>query len=116
MYPGSIRDLIECLKDLPGIGEKSAERMAFSILNFDDDKLDYFSNAISMIKRIKKCPICNNITDSHNFASSVYSMLSGFISAKILMSLNFVSFPNSVSSSDTKLRNFELFLHLTIIR
>ena len=63
MYPGSIRDLIECLKDLPGIGEKSAERMAFSILNFDDDKLDYFSNAISMIKRIKKCPICNNITD-----------------------------------------------------
>ena len=63
MYPGSIRDLIECLKDLPGIGEKSAERMAFSILNFDDDKLDYFSNAISMIKRIKKCPICDNITD-----------------------------------------------------
>ena len=63
MYPGSIRDLIECLKDLPGIGEKSAERMAFSILNFDDEKLDEFSSAISLIKNIKNCPICNNITD-----------------------------------------------------
>ena len=63
MYPNSIRNLIECLKDLPGIGEKSAERLAFSILNFDSEKLDCFSEAISSVKNIKKCPICNNITD-----------------------------------------------------
>ena len=63
MYPSSIRNLIECLKDLPGIGEKSAERLAFSILNFDPEKLDCFSEAISSVKNIKKCPICNNITD-----------------------------------------------------
>ena len=60
MYPNSIRNLIECLKDLPGIGEKSAERLAFSILNFDPEKLDCFSEAISSVKNIKKCPICNN--------------------------------------------------------
>ncbi|MGN1358564.1 MAG: recombination mediator RecR [Bacilli bacterium] len=63
MYPNSIRNLIECLKDLPGIGEKSAERLAFSILNFEPEKLDCFSEAISSVKNIKKCPICNNITD-----------------------------------------------------
>lgn len=64
MYPESVRNLINSLKNLPGIGEKSAERMAFSILNFDDEKLEVFSNSISDIKKIKKCPICNNITDS----------------------------------------------------
>ena len=37
--------------------------MAFSILNFDSDKLADFENALSEIKNIKRCPICNNITD-----------------------------------------------------
>ena len=63
MYPDSVRNLIESLKNLPGIGEKSAERMAFSILNFDNEKLDDFEKALSDIKNIKRCPICNNITD-----------------------------------------------------
>lgn len=63
MYPNGIRNVIDCLKNLPGIGEKSAERMAFSILNFDKEKLDTFADAILSLKDIKRCPICNNITD-----------------------------------------------------
>ncbi len=63
MYPDSVRNLIESLKNLPGIGEKSAERMAFSILHFDNEKLADFEKALSDIKNIKRCPICNNITD-----------------------------------------------------
>ncbi len=63
MYPNCIRNLIDSLKNLPGIGEKSAERLAFSILNFDAEKIDNFSNALIDIKKIKRCPICNNITD-----------------------------------------------------
>lgn len=64
MYPSSIRDLIECLKDLPGIGEKSAERLAYAIVGFDKDKLDNFANSLNNIKNnIKSCPICNCITD-----------------------------------------------------
>ena len=39
MYPSSIRRLIECLKDLPGIGEKSAERLAYSIVGFDKENV-----------------------------------------------------------------------------
>jgi len=64
MYPGSIRNLIECLKDLPGIGEKTAERLAYSVVGFDKDRIDNFINALTCIKdNIKKCPVCNNITD-----------------------------------------------------
>ena len=64
MYPGSIRNIIECLKDLPGIGEKTAERLAYSIVNFDKDKLDNFANALINIKeKVKRCPVCNCITD-----------------------------------------------------
>lgn len=64
MYPSCMNSLIDSLKNLPGIGEKSAERLAFSILNFDEDKIDKFINSLSDIKNIKRCPICNNITDS----------------------------------------------------
>lgn len=63
MYPDCVRSLIESLKALPGIGEKSAERLAFSIINFDASILDDFANSLINIKNIKRCPICNNITD-----------------------------------------------------
>ena len=64
MYPSSVRNLIECLKGLPGIGEKSAERMAYSIINFDGEKLDDFGSYLIEIKNLKRCAICNNITDN----------------------------------------------------
>lgn len=64
MYPSSIRNLIECLKELPGIGEKSAERLAYAIVGFDKDKIDNFANTLVNIKdNIKRCPVCNCITD-----------------------------------------------------
>lgn len=63
MYPNCVRNLIESLKDLPGIGEKSAERLAYAILNFNPDKLDNFANSLLEVKTIKRCSVCNNITD-----------------------------------------------------
>jgi len=64
MYPSSIRNLIECLKDLPGIGEKSAERLAYSIVGFEKDKIDNFACTLMYIKdNIKRCSVCNCITD-----------------------------------------------------
>lgn len=63
MYPNCVRNLIDSLKYLPGIGEKTAERLAFSILNFDGDKIDNFANSLIDIKNIRKCSVCNNITD-----------------------------------------------------
>lgn len=64
MYPECVRKLIDSLKKLPGVGEKSAERMAFSITNFSSDSLlDFSQSLIDINEKLKKCPICNNITD-----------------------------------------------------
>ena len=64
MYPSCLKNLMDCLKCLPGIGEKSAERLAFSIMNFDKEKITVFSNALLEVRdNIKRCKICDNITD-----------------------------------------------------
>lgn len=63
-YPKTIQNLIDCFKSLPGIGEKTAERLALSLLNFDEEKLSLFSNSILDIKtKIKRCNICNNLSE-----------------------------------------------------
>ena len=43
-YPNSLQELIEYFKLLPGIGEKNAERLAFAVLKFSDDKSRDFLN------------------------------------------------------------------------
>ena len=64
MYPGSLNELIESFKYLPGIGEKTAERMAFAILEMDNEKVENFSSSIIDAKKnIHRCPICNSLTD-----------------------------------------------------
>ncbi len=64
MYPESIRSLIDNFKKLPGVGAKSAERLAFSMLDFDKEKLTDFSNAICDVRdKITKCKVCNSISD-----------------------------------------------------
>ncbi|MBQ6495292.1 MAG: recombination protein RecR [Bacilli bacterium] len=65
MYPESLKILIDNLKNLPGIGSKTAERLAFCMIDFDKDKLTDFSNAISNVRdNINKCEICGSITDN----------------------------------------------------
>lgn len=63
--PDSVNNLIECFKKLPGIGQKSAERMVFTILSdFDDDDYDSFADSLKNVKEnIGYCKICNLITD-----------------------------------------------------
>lgn len=64
MYPNCIKEIIESFKDLPGIGEKTAERLAFSLINFDKEKLTSFSDAIIAVRdKIRYCNVCGNITD-----------------------------------------------------
>ena len=64
MYPSSLQQLIDSFKYLPGIGEKTAERMAFAIMDMDDEKVELFSNSLLKIKEtVHHCPICNGLTD-----------------------------------------------------
>ena len=63
-YPKSLTELIECFKNLPGIGEKNAERLSYAVLKFNEDDAIKFSEAIKNVKKnIKKCSICNNLTE-----------------------------------------------------
>lgn len=64
MYPESLKNLIESFKLLPGIGEKTAERLAFYIINEDVEKTDFFAESIKNAKeKVRRCSICNGITD-----------------------------------------------------
>ena len=56
--------LQESLAKLPSIGKKSAERMAFAMLEMEDEDLNEFADAIKELKtKIHSCPICGNITE-----------------------------------------------------
>ena len=64
-YPSTLKNLIECYKKLPGVGEKSAERMALATLDLDQEILDKFSDSVKNLKtNIKRCKICNNYCES----------------------------------------------------
>ena len=63
--PNSFESLIESLKKLPGVGSKSAERMAYQILNFSTEEVESFAAALlSSKKSIKRCSVCGQITDN----------------------------------------------------
>jgi recombination protein RecR len=56
--------LIEELRKLPGVGTKSAQRLAFHILRSTDEDADLLSEAIRNVKAsLRLCSVCNNITD-----------------------------------------------------
>ncbi len=65
MYPQSLKNLIEAFKLLPGIGEKTAERLAFSILDLEEENVEFFSEELKKAKHnIKNCSICNSLTEN----------------------------------------------------
>lgn len=66
-YPRSFQDLIDNFKLLPGVGAKTAERYAFSMIDLDEERLKEFSDSIYSIKeKITTCPNCGCLSDSNN--------------------------------------------------
>ena len=56
--------LIDELKKLPGIGNKSAQRLAFHILRSSEDDAEALASAVRDVKaKLRLCTVCNNITD-----------------------------------------------------
>jgi recombination protein RecR len=63
-FADPISHLIDELRKLPGIGTKSAQRLAFHILRGTDDDARALADAILVLRaRLRLCSICNNITD-----------------------------------------------------
>jgi recombination protein RecR len=64
MLPKSLQRLINSFSRLPGIGPKTAERLAFFMLKESDENINYFASAIQEFKKnLKFCKICFNIDE-----------------------------------------------------
>jgi recombination protein RecR len=64
-YPRSLNKLINELGKLPGIGGKTAQRLAFHILSLTDREAEELADAISLAKKsLRYCEVCGNLTDS----------------------------------------------------
>lgn len=65
MYSQSIEKLIESFEKLPSIGRKTAERLAFYILEADMKEVkDFADSMLSAKENLKECSICHNISDA----------------------------------------------------
>ncbi len=64
-FAAPIEKLIEELRRLPGIGQKTAQRLAFHILRTDREEAFALADAVRNAKeKIRECSVCNNITDT----------------------------------------------------
>ncbi len=63
-FPASFEALIDRFASLPGIGRKSAQRLAFHVLSLPEGEAEGFAEAILEARRsVHTCPVCQNLTD-----------------------------------------------------
>ena len=61
-FPAPLETLVEQFAKLPGIGSKSAQRLAFHVLSLPDAEAEAFANAILAAKHtVTLCPVCRNL-------------------------------------------------------
>ena len=64
MYEGPVQDLIDELGQLPGIGPKSAQRIAFHILSADPDQVLRLADTLRLVKeKVRFCEVCFNVAE-----------------------------------------------------
>lgn len=64
MYEGVVQELIDELGRLPGVGPKSAQRIAFHLLQTEDDQAKKLAQVLLEVKeRVKFCQVCGNVTE-----------------------------------------------------
>ena len=64
MYPKTFDDLIYEFQKLPGVGAKTAERYAFTVLGWSEEEISEFSDILRFLKKnVKKCTRCGNLTE-----------------------------------------------------
>ena len=66
MYDGIVQELIDELGRLPGIGPKSAQRIAFHILQTESFDVTRLSEVLRDVRdKVRFCDICGNVTEPH---------------------------------------------------
>ena len=65
VYEGAVQDLIDELGRLPGVGPKSAQRIAFHLLQADSDDVTRLVSALTEVKaRVRFCDVCGNVSEA----------------------------------------------------
>jgi recombination protein RecR len=64
VYEGAVQDLIDELGRLPGVGPKSAQRIAFHVLSADTEDVARLAHALTEVKaKVRFCEICGNVSE-----------------------------------------------------
>lgn len=63
MYPKTFEKLINLLEKLPGVGNKTAQRYAFSLLEKDIEQIDEIIDSLNNLKNIKRCKVCGFLSE-----------------------------------------------------
>ena len=64
-FPAALENLIDRFASLPGIGRKSAQRLAFHMLSLPAEEAENFANTVLEARRkVHTCPVCQNLTDA----------------------------------------------------
>ena len=74
VLPQALAEAIDALKNLPGVGSRTAERYAFYLLKSDQIKAQKISKSIAELKdKVKYCPVTNALIDADETVSELYS-------------------------------------------
>ena len=66
-FPPALENLVEHFAKLPGIGRKTAQRLAFYVLSLPQEEADAFAQSITQAKTaIHCCPVCQNLTEGED--------------------------------------------------
>ena len=61
-YPQALEELIQALRRLPGIGSRTAERLALALLDWPQEELQAFGNLLGTLRsRLHPCQVCGNL-------------------------------------------------------
>ncbi len=63
MYPNNFQKLIDMYEKLPGVGNKSAQRYAFALLDLSQEEINDCIDAYQGLKNIKRCSVCGFLSD-----------------------------------------------------
>ena len=84
MYEGSLQDLIDALGRLPGVGPKSAQRLAFHLLQTDSATVENLAKLLLEVKqKVKSCRTCGAVSETEMCNICCWSNCKNFICCMI---------------------------------
>lgn len=63
MYPKKFEDAVASIRRLPNTGGKTAEKYAYAMMDWPQEKFDSFIQALEELRNLKRCKVCGNLSD-----------------------------------------------------